>query len=335
MSIKTNSTGTGVIFNGVEMKKGEYQKDYIERVLNEMDLTGDSFLDLTVLKDESSDEEIKQEINDDSSDESISDNTSSDDSEIDDSEIDEDYLNSLGLTYFKKVMLGTYDCSIEEHDAVINWFNMKYDTQESGSNGSKGHYWTHGIKPYNLFKMKHLKSLYDRKINNVSHMNVKIHITFKDPTTSEIQEITEYTNILNNFRSQRDNDRYIELKDCEQFMNLLEFGEVEEKRDYNHQKSTNGHIWKIGDIIFDYRNPHLKYICFWKVIKITSKMLKIKALNPFLTIKHNSHNGERVLLMKYKKDVFIDDVKSKYVHKNTHNMVYIIDDYYYRMFKES
>ena len=330
---------SGIMFNGVEMKNGEDEATYIKRVLDEMNIESSVKEINNIIHKHEEEKKPKKEINDDDSDETISDCSSSDDdteSDSDsDSEIDEEYLNKLGLTYFKRVMLGTYDCSMEEHDAVVNWFNIKYGTEEIGSNGSKGHYWTHGERPYNLFKMKHLKSLYDRKIKSVSHFNVKVHITFIDPTTDDYKTISEYTNILNNFRSQRDSDRHIELKDCCKFMNLMDYGEVEEKRDYNHQKTTVGHVWKIGDIIFDYKNPHLKNVCYWKVIKITNKMLKIRALEPIITVKHESENGKKANLVKYKKDKFCDGVKTKYVFKNTHNSVYSINDYFYRMFKEA
>jgi len=337
------------MFNGVEMKNGENEAEYIKRVLDEMNIISNvEEINNIIHKHEEEKKPKKElfkkekEIKDDSSDtdETISDCSSSDDDTdetISDSvsELNDEQLNRLGLTYFKRVMLGTYDCSMEEHDDAVRWFNNKYGTEERGSNGSKGHYFTHGERPYNLFKMAKLKSIYDRKIKSVSLYNVKVHITFIDPTDDDYKTISEYTNILKNFRSQRDSDRHIELKDCLQFMNLMDYGEVEEKRDYNHQKTTVGHKWNIGDIVFNYKNPHLKNVCYWTVIKITSKMLKIKALEPILTVKHESGNSNKANLIKYKKDKFLNDVKTKYVFKNTHNSVYIMDDYFYRMFKEA
>jgi len=335
---------SGIMFNGVEMKNGEDKATYIKRVFDKMNLDStvegiQQIINDCEEKKETKKEIFKKVIDDDlsDSDETLSDCSSSDDEALSDSdtEIDEDYLQRIGLTYFKRVMLGTYDCSMEEHDDAVKWFNNKYGTEERGSNGSKGHYFTHGENPYNLFKMKKLKSLYDRKIKSVTLYNIKVHVTFINPTTEEIKTLEEYNNVVNNFRSQRDTDRYIDIKNCEYFMNLMEHPEVENKRDYNHQKSTHKYKWKVGDVVFNYANPYLKFITFWQVIKVSNKMLKVKPLQPIVTVRHiNNDSLSKVCLVKYKKDNFIDDVKSKYLSKHTHNTVYIIEDYIYRMFKQ-
>lgn len=337
---------SGIIFNGVEMKNGEDKSEYIKRIFDKMNIpTTKGEINYIIENDKKGDAEeykkdaVKRLIDDDLSetDDTISDCSSSDDDPLSDSdsELDTEQLEKLGLTYFKRVLLGTYDCSMEEHDDLIKWFNDKYGTEEQGSNGSKGHYWTHGERPYNLFKMKKLKSLYDRKINKVSYMNIKVHITFIDPTNEDLKIIGEYTNILNNYKSQLKHDRHIELKDCIKFNHLIEYNVVDDKRDYNHSKSTINHKWKLGDVVFNYVNPFLKFITFWQVVKITNKMMKVKPLKPIMTIKHiNENSPNKVYIIKYKKDVFMDDVKSKYVNKRTQNTVYIIDDYILRLFKE-
>jgi hypothetical protein len=301
---------SGIIFNGVEMKKGEEQKAYINRVLKEMDLSDD---DIT-----------PQESTDD------------------DTETDSDSELSHTFTYYYKCMLGTYDCSMEEHDDAIRWFNNKYGTRERGSNGSKGHYFTHGDTPYDLFKLPKLKSLYDRNIKAVHIYNVKIHIDFikcdldeNTEANKELKSIREETNRINNFRSQRDNDRFIEIKKCHHFMKLLNIPDIEIKRDYNHSKSTNKHTFKIGDVVFYNSREELKYIVYWQIIKITNRKIKIKPLRPIKTIKHiQDDSNKRAYLYKYKKDDFLNCIKSVYNNKDSHNTVYIIDDYIYRIFND-
>ena len=131
------------MFNGVEMKNGENEAEYIKRVLDEMNIISNVEEIKNIIHKHEEEKKPKKElfkkkeINDDSSDtdETISDCSSSDDDTDEtisdsDSELNDEQLNRLGLTYFKRVMLGTYDCSMEEHDDAVRWFNNKYGTEE-------------------------------------------------------------------------------------------------------------------------------------------------------------------------------------------------------------
>jgi hypothetical protein len=307
---------SGIIFNGVEMKKGEDQKAYINRVLKEMDIDDD------VSESETGDD--------------VSESETSTDDDSSDTEIEETDSKHV-FEFYKNVMLGTYDCSMEEHDDAVRWFNEKYGTTERGSNGSKGHYFTHGETKYNLFKLQKLKSLYDRDIKAVYIYNVKIHIGFlNEKSDQELKRIQEDTNLINNFRSQRDADRFIEIKKCRDFMKILNIPDIEIKRDYNHSKTTHKHKFKVGDAVFYNSNPYLHYVVFWQIVKITNKRIKVRPLKPIITIKHNTNENNKAFLVKYKKGDFItEDIKSKYLKPTDHNTVYIIEDYIYRVFKET
>ena len=276
----------------------------------------------------------------DLSDDDITPQESTDDDTETDSDSDSEEKQTF--TYFYKCMLGTYDCSMEEHDDALRWFNNKYGTRERGSNGSKGHYFSHGDTPYDLFKLPKLKSLYDRDIKAVHIYNVKIHINFlkcdldeNTEANKELKSIREETNRINNFRSQRDSDRFIEIKKCRHFMKLLNIPDIETKRDYNHQKSTYKHTFKVGDVVFYNSREEFKFIVYWQIVKITNKKIKIKPLTPIKTIQHiQDDSNKRAYLYKYKKDNFLNCIKSVYNNKDSHNTVYIIDDYIYRIFRD-
>lgn len=308
---------SGIIFNGVEMKKGESKNEYIKRVFEKMELSE---------HDEPTPE------------------NSTDDETVSESDTDSDSDSELSHTFklLFKCMLGTYDCNMEEHDDAIRWFNNKYGTKERGSNGSKGHYFTHGDTIYDLFQLKKLKSLYDRGIFSVSIYNVKIHLHFikcdddenQEYNEEEKKEEEEFKNTLNNFKSQRDEDRFIEIRKCKDFMRLMNRPEIELKRDYEHSKSTHKHTFKIGDVVFYNDCEYFKNVHFWQIVKITKQQIKIKPLKPILTIKHMSSENNKANVYKYKKDDFINNIKSVYVNKKSHNTVYIFDDYIYRLYKD-
>ena len=308
---------SGIIFNGVEMKKGETDKEYIKRVFEKMELN-----DLTISPQDSTDDSTETETETDTS--------------------DDEKEQKHEFKFYFKCMLGTYDCNMEEHDDAVRWFNNKYGSKERGSNGSKGHYFTHGDTPYNLFELPKLKSLYDRDIKAVYIYNVKIHINFlkcdddEDEAYNEEEkkEEQEFKNTLNNFKRQRDEDRFIEIRKCGEFMRLMNRPEIELKRDYEHSKSTHKHIFKVGDVVFYNDCEYFNYVHFWQIIKITPQKIKIKPLKPILTIKHISTENNKANVYKYKKDDFINNIKSVYVNKNSHNTVYEIDDYIYRLYKD-
>ena len=312
---------SGIIFNGVEMKNEETKEEYVKRVFKKMKLT-----DLITPPQDSTDDSTEPET------ESYSD-TSDDEKE-----------ERQSIKFYYKCMLGTDDCDMEEHDDAIRWFNNKYGTKERGSNGSKGHYFTHGETTYNLFELPKLKSLYDRDIGAVHIYNIKIHITFikcdededEEHSKEEKKEEEEFKNTLNNFKRQRDEDRFIEIRTCKDFMRLLNIPDIKNKRDYNHTKTAYQHKYKVGEIIFHNSSPYLKYVVFWQIVKITSTRIKVKPLKPIITIKHKTYENNKAFLVKYKKDDFItEDIKSKYLEPNEHNSYYTIDDYIYRVFNET
>lgn len=329
---------SGIIFNGVEMKEGENESEYIKRVFDKMNIkstVGEINNILNECKKEKKTKDSIFNIDDDLSETDDSETDTEPDTDTDTEPDTKEELIKHTDKYFKFVKLETRDCTQDEHNDVIKWFNRQYGTDEEGHEGHKGNYKTYGETPYNLYKLKDLKSLYDRKINKVNHFNITVHITFKNLPLEDYKIIEEYQNIINNFRSQRDENKHIELNDCIKFNHLLEYGEVENYRDYNKQKSTVGHVWNINDVVFDYTDPHLKNICFWQVVKITNKRIKVRPLRPILTVKHyNNHSLRTVNLMKYTNGDFINDIKARYLNKNSHNSVYKFDDYIYRIFTE-
>jgi len=313
---------SGVVFNGVEMKNNESVNDYIQRVLEEQSKK------LEYVNIHSSDE---SESSDSSDNEEVS--------ETDDSDTEDEHGGHYKL--YKKVILGTYDCNIEEHDDAIRFFNNKYGTLEKGSNGSKGHYWTHGETNYNLFELPKLRKLYDREIKSVRLYNIKICISFLDcegDPKPDYKENQERINLLRNFRSQRDLNKYIILKDCFHFNDIINLKEVRKRRDYNsHVIIPNDYNYMVNNgIILAYNKNNNLY--FYEVEKVYKNKIKCKALKPITTIIHNVNNSYdnktvSVKLVKFVKSVYTDEQESIYIHKINNNKIYVMDDYIYTLHK--
>lgn len=310
-------SGTGIMFNGVEMKKGEDINEYIHKVVNKIINKQNAIINHSTLTDET-DSESESE-------------SESDNEMLLYNQFPDNYTNKM------KIILGTYDCSMDEHDDIIRWFNNKYKTFERGSNGSKGHYWTHGETLYDLDETKYgkLKQLYERRIGKVRLYNIEVFITYKPVHKHESKQENEFHLLCKNFKDQRDCNRFIEVKDYDVVNRLFEMDFIELKRDYNKQKTTKNHKYKLGDVVFHNSNPHFKYLVFWEVVGITNNMIKCKAISPHVTVKYEPAKDTLLsnnYLIKYTKGSYVEDVKSKYFNKNTHNLYYDFDDYIYRMF---
>jgi len=244
-------------------------------------------------------------------------------------------------TLYKNVILNTYDCNMKEHDAAIEYFNNKYGTLEKGSNGSKGNYWTHGEIKYNLFQLPKLRKLYDREKKSVRIYNIKIRVSFLDcegDHETDDKEYQEHINLLNNFRSQRDNNKYIIVKECCHFNDIIELKEVRNRMDYNSQVTIpNDYNYTVNNnIILSYNKNNNLY--FYKVVKVFKNKIKCKALKPITTIIHNINNNEEdkavsCKLVKFVKSVYTDEQETIYINKINNNKIYITDDYIYTLHK--
>ena len=125
---------SGIIFNGQEMKKGENVEDYINRVVNNV-------VNITIRNSEQKQLKCDVKVSDE---DTSTDGDSSEEISDTDEEENEKARRIYNNPLYKRVMLGTYNISMDEHDRSIDRFNSKYGIYERGSNGSPGHYFTHG-----------------------------------------------------------------------------------------------------------------------------------------------------------------------------------------------
>jgi hypothetical protein len=230
---------------------------------------------------------------------------------------------------YTKVMLGTYDCDMDEHDAAVDAFNNTFKTTEKGSNGSKGHYWTHAETVYDLTELKQLNEVYKFNLNYMVAGTVKVYISFLKLNHQEQKKVDEFKKLLKTFKVQTIANRYIEVNERDQYTKLMMHNYIESERSYNHQFPTSKKPIKKGDVLFNNSSPHLKYIYFWQVVNIKNDIIRCKPLEPIITIKHQK-GDDKVLLLKYIKNRFITNyIKDAYLDRDYYNTKYMFDNYIY------
>lgn len=335
---------SGIIFNGQEMKKGESVEDYINRVVNQT-------VERTIRNsDTHHNVKINVKVNEikepesSTDDEKVSDTETSTDDETEEeiSDTDEEENNKARNIYNnplqKRVMLGTYNTSMEEHDRVVKIFNNKYGIYERGSNGSPGHYFTHGETVYNLGKLFLLRELFLKKVDYVIINGVSVYVVFlpvKEETKQETEENTRNINTLNNFCYVRDFNKHITIDSSRLFKFMMSQDII---RDYTARlKHIEGHDIKQNAIIY-YPNKINKnmFHCMYEIIKLNEKRVKCRELQPVLTLKYDTFYIKS--LMKYTRGEYMKEKTYKYYtysdlcHKgklllNDSNYFYYLFDY--------
>jgi hypothetical protein len=317
---------SGIIFNGQEMKKGENAEDYINRVVNNV-------INITIQNSEQ--KQLKHNVK-------VSDEDSSTDSDTTEeiSETDEEENGRARRIYNnplqKRVMLGTYNISMDKHDSIIDRFNSKYGTYERGSNGSIGHYFTHGETIYNLGKLFLLRQLYLNQVNEVNINGVKVSIGFlpvKEETKRETEEETRNLNTYNNFCYVRDFNKFITIESSRLFKFMMSQDVI---RDYEARfKHLERHDIKPKAIIY-YPNKinKNKFHCIYEIIKLNEKRVKCRELQPVLTIKYETFFIKN--LMKYTRNEYMREKTYKYFSYSdlTHKGKLLLNDsnYFYYLF---
>jgi hypothetical protein len=317
---------SGIIFNGQEMKKGENVEDYINRVVNNV-------INITIQNSEQKQLNHNVKVSDeDSSTDSDTTEEISDTDEEENEKARRIYNNPL----YKRVMLGTYNISMDKHDSIIDRFNSKYGTYERGSNGSPGHYFSHGQTIYNLGKLPLLRYLYLNKFHEVNINGVDVSVGFlpvKEETKKETEEETRQLNLYNNFCYVRDCNKFIVIDSSRLFKFMMSQDVI---RDYEARfKHMEQHDINPKAIMY-YPNKinKNKFHCMYEIIKLNEKRVKCRELQPVLTIKYETFYIKN--LMKYTRKEYTREKTYKYFTYSDlcHKAKLLLNDseYFYYLF---
>lgn len=200
-----------------------------------------------------------------------------DDSDTDDSDT-EKKLNRIYKTHNKKLMLTTKRDMLK-HDKAVNIFNNIHETNEKGSNGGRGCYYTNADKVYDLNILPKLKTLYNTDIKKLKINNTTIYIKFIDvpPTYKTIPQQTVLY-IIKKAKQYINNNKQLNIKDSRLFRTITENNDINAKITYNN----TSFICETNKTVIHYNGKYYKVIQTYKDIN----KVKVRALTPHKTITH-------------------------------------------------
>jgi len=201
-----------------------------------------------------------------------------------------------------------------------------------------------------IYDNKEFKIIYDKKdtriynddsdtdseINSDSDNEPDIYIDddASDSESDDDNKLLERKQLFKNFKSQRDCNRHIETNDYTEYLHLVNMPEINNKQYYNNCKEVNKRlVYNAGDVVYCNDNELLKIFCLYEIIKVTRNHIKVRALEPILTIKHrnnNNDNSTRCNLYKYVIGNYTPHLKTRTFEKVKFNQLYRFKDYVYK-----
>ena len=230
------------------------------------------------------------------------DDTDTSDYDTDTSDDDNDTQKCKYTKCYKRLILTTYG-NMADHDETVKQFNHIYDTEERGSNGCPGQYFTHGEKSYMISNpiYNKLRSLYAEDCSEMSINGQRIKLDFIDvkPPIQKHTPIPQQTVLRFRRKIERSikEDNYTYISDCRMFMdtmeqpyiqnNMLKRNKVTDRKQKTFQVNDIIHLDKYKLYSTDY---HDMEPCMAQVLTVykngKSPKIKIAILEPKLIIEH-------------------------------------------------